>query len=107
MSTYVVLGNWTDQGIRNIRESLKREEALRKLCEKVGGRVKDLYRTMGRYDFVAIVDAPDDIAVSAFLFSLGSGGNSRTETLRALTRQEAEQAIARMAQGIAEVTPLN
>ncbi len=97
MSTYVVLGHWTDQGIRNIRESPNREEALRKLCEKVGGRVKDLYRTMGRYDFVAIVDAPDDIAVSAFLFSLGSGGNSRTETLRALTRQEAEQAISRMA----------
>ena len=52
---------------------------------------------MGRYDFVAIVDAPDDLAVSAFLFSLGSGGNSHTETLRALTRQEAEQAIAQMA----------
>ncbi len=97
MSMYVVLGNWTDQGIRNIRESPKREDALRKLCEKVGGRVKDLYRTMGRFDFVAIVEAPDAVTVSAFLLSLGAGGNSRTETLRALTRQEAEQAIARMA----------
>ncbi len=97
MSVYVVLGNWTDQGIRNIRESPKREDALRKLCEKVGGRVKDLYRTMGRYDFVAIVEAPDAVTVSSFLLSLGAGGNSRTETLRALTRQEAEQAIARMA----------
>ena len=96
MATYVVPGNWTDQGIRNIRESPRREDAVRTLCEKVGGRVKDLYRTMGRYDLVAIVDAPDEIAVSAFLFSLGSSGNSRTETMRALTRQEAEQAIARM-----------
>jgi uncharacterized protein with GYD domain len=52
---------------------------------------------MGRHDFVAIVDAPGDVAASAFLFSLGSGGNSRTETLRALTRQDAGQAIARMA----------
>lgn len=96
MATYVVLGNWTDQGIRNIRESPKREDVVRTLCEKVGGRVKDLYRTMGRYDFVAIADAPDEIAVSAFLFSLGSGGHSRTETMRVLTRQEAEQAISRV-----------
>lgn len=69
MAAYVVLDNWTDQGIRNIRESPKREDAVRTLCEKVGGRVKDVYRTMSRYDFVAIVDAPDEIAVSAFLFS--------------------------------------
>ena len=51
MSMYVVLGNWTDQGIRHIKESPKREDALRSLCEKFGGRVKDLYRTMGRHDF--------------------------------------------------------
>lgn len=96
MPTYVVLGNWTDQGIRNIKESPKREDALRALWEKHGGRVKDLYRTMGRYDFVAIVEAPDDVTMSSVLFSLGSTGNSRTETLRALTRQEADRAIAMM-----------
>ncbi len=96
MPTYVVLGNWTDQGIRNIKESPKREDALRRLCEKLGAKVKDLYRTMGRYDFVALVDAPDDVTMSSFLLSLGAAGNSRTETLRVLTRQEAEQAIARI-----------
>jgi uncharacterized protein with GYD domain len=52
---------------------------------------------MGRYDFVAVVEAPDDVTISAILFSLGSGGHSRTETLRALTRKEVEQAIAKMA----------
>jgi uncharacterized protein with GYD domain len=52
---------------------------------------------MGRYDFIAIVDAPNDVTMSTILFSLGSSGNSRTETLRALTRQEADQAIAMMA----------
>jgi uncharacterized protein with GYD domain len=97
MSTYIVLANWTDQGVRHINETLKREDALRTLCEKFGGKVKDLYRTMGRHDFVVIIDAPDDAAVSAILLSLGSGGNSRTETLRAFTRAEAEQIIASIA----------
>ncbi len=97
MPTYIVLGNWTDQGIRQIKDSPKREDALRTLWEKHGGRVKDLYRTMGRYDFVIVVEAPDDVTISAILFSFGSGGHSRTETLRALTRKEVEQAIAKMA----------
>ncbi len=55
--TYVVLGNWTDQGIRNVKETPKRENAFHELCEKFDARVKDVYRTMGRYDIVAIVDA--------------------------------------------------
>jgi uncharacterized protein with GYD domain len=97
MPTYIILGNFTDQGIRNIKDSPKREEAFRKLCEKVGAKVKDAYRTMGRYDIAAIVDAPDDATMNAILYSLGSTGNVRTETLRAFTRQETEAAIAKMA----------
>ena len=94
MPTYVVLANFTDQGIRNIKESPKREEAFRAMCEKVGAQVKDAYRTMGRYDVVAIVDAPNDGVMSTIAYSLGSRGNVRTETLRAFTRQETDQAIA-------------
>jgi len=97
MPTYVLLANFTDQGIRNIKESPKREEAFRKLCETMGGQVKDAYRTMGRYDVAAIVDPPDDVAFSSILYSLGSLGNVRTETLRAFSRQEAELALAMMA----------
>jgi uncharacterized protein with GYD domain len=96
MPTYVVLLNFTDQGIRNIKESPKREDAFREMCEKVDARVKDAYRTMGRYDVVAIVDAPNDSAMNTILYSLGSRGNVRTETLRAFTRQETEQALAKM-----------
>lgn len=96
MPTYIVLGNWTDQGIRNIKESPKRAKVIQDLCEKMGGKIKDVYRTMGRYDFAMIVDAPDDVTMSTLLYSLGSGGNSRTETLRALTPQEVDRAIARM-----------
>ena len=96
MPTYIVLGNFTDQGIRSIRDSLKREEAFRTQCEKVGARVMDVYRTMGRYDLAAVVDAPDDVTVSSLLYSTGALGNIRTETLRAFTRQETEEAIAKM-----------
>ena len=96
MPTYVTLANFTDQGIRNIKESPKREDAFRELCEKMGARVKDVYRTLGRYDIVAIVDAPHDEAMNTILYSLGARGNVRTETLRAFTRQETDQALAKI-----------
>ena len=96
MPSYVMLANFTDQGIRNIKESPKRQEAFRNLCEKAGVKVKDVYRTMGRYDVVAIVEAPDDVTLSAMLYSLGSLGNIRTETLRAFTREETDKAVAKM-----------
>jgi uncharacterized protein with GYD domain len=97
MPTYIILGNLTDQGIRSIKDSPKREDAFRKLCEKMGAKVKDAYRTMGRYDVAAIVDAPDDVAINALVYSLGALGNVRTETLRAFTRQETDAALAKMA----------
>jgi uncharacterized protein with GYD domain len=96
MPTYLVLGHFTDQGIRSVRDSLKREEAFRKQCEKVGARVRDVYRTMGRYDIAAVLEASDDVAVSALMYSVGTLGNIRTETLRAFTRQETEDALAKM-----------
>jgi uncharacterized protein with GYD domain len=97
MPTYIILGHFTDQGIHGVKDSPKREEAFRKLCEKMGAKVKEVYRTMGRYDVASIVDAPDDVTVNAIVYSLGSLGNLRTETLRAFTRQETDAAIAKMA----------
>jgi uncharacterized protein with GYD domain len=97
MPTYIILGHFTDQGIHGIKDSPKREEAFRKLCDKVGAKVKEAYRTMGRYDLAAIVDAPDDVTMNAVIYSLGSLGNVRTETLRAFTRQETDAALAKMA----------
>lgn len=97
MPSYVMLAKFTDQGIRNIKESPKRQEAFRNLCEKANVKLKDVYRTMGRYDVVAVLEAPDDVTVSAVLYSLGALGNLRTETLRAFTREETDKAIAKMA----------
>ena len=96
MPTYVTLAKFTDQGVRNIKDSPKRAEAFRKQCEKLGGKVKDLYWTMGRYDVVTVVEAPDEVTMEAILYSLGSLGNVRTETLRAFTAQETNQAIAKV-----------
>ncbi len=96
MPTYVTLAKFTDQGIRNIKESPKRAEAFRSMCDKAGARMKDIYWTMGRYDIVVIVEAPDDVTMEAVLYSLGSLGNVRTETLRAFTAQETNQAIAKL-----------
>ena len=97
MPTFMILGKFTDQGVRNIKESPKRQEAFRQLCEKQNARVKEVYRTMGRYDLAAIVEAPDDVAMSSILYTLASLGNVRTETLRAFTPQETEAALARVA----------
>ena len=97
MPTYVMLTRFTEQGIRNIKESPKRAEAFRGLCDKLGAKVKDIYWTMGRYDIVVIVEAPDEVAMEAILYSVGSLGNVRTETLRAFTAQEASQALAKLA----------
>jgi uncharacterized protein with GYD domain len=97
MPTFMILGKFTEQGARNIKESPKRQEAFRQLCEKQNARVKEVYRTMGRYDLAAIVEAPDDVVMSSILYTLGSLGNVRTETLRAFTSQETEAALARVA----------
>jgi len=97
MPSYVMLATFTDQGIRGIKDSPKRQEAFRNLCEKGGVKVKDVFRTMGRYDVVAVLEAPDDVTLSAVLYSLGALGNLHTETLRAFTRQETDQTIAKMA----------
>jgi uncharacterized protein with GYD domain len=66
------------------------------MCDKVGVRMKEIYWTMGRYDIVAIVEAPDEVTMEAALYSVGSLGNVRTETLRAFTTQETTQALSKL-----------
>lgn len=94
--TYVVLGNFTDQGIRAIKEVSKRREATRDVIEKAGAKIKDGFQTMGRYDLVLLIEAPNDSVMSTILFTIGSRGNLRTETLRAFTPQETDEALAKI-----------
>lgn len=94
MGTYIGLFNYTDQGIRNIKESPKRAEAARKLIQGMGGDMKALYLTMGTYDFVAILEAPSDEVIAKFVMTLGAQGNVRSTTLKAFTETEYGEIIA-------------
>ena len=88
MSTYIMLANFTDQGIRDIKESPRRANAARDLAGACGAEMKDIYLTLGGHDFVVLVEAPDDEAVAKFALKLGALGNVRTTTLKAFTEQE-------------------
>ena len=83
MTTYVLLINWTEQGVKNVRESPKRLDAAKKLLAEMGGSFKDFFLTMGDYDMVAVCEAPDDAVLARFILSLSTGGNVRTRTLKA------------------------
>lgn len=96
MATYIMLGNFTDQGIRHVKDTTKRAQALRDLGKKVGATVKETYWTLGQYDVVAIVDAPDEAAMTALGLSIGLLGNVRTQTLRAFSAEEIGQVLGRM-----------
>ena len=95
MPHYIILVNWTDQGIRNVKESTKRAQAAVALIEKLGGKMQ-LYYTMGNYDVVSIAEAPNDDVVMQASLQLGAGGNVRTTTLKAWTAAEAAKIIAKV-----------
>ena len=97
MATYVMLMSFTDQGIKNVKDSPKRAEAFRQSAKKLGATVKELYWTLGQCDTVTIVDAPDDATMTALGLSLGTLGNVRTQTLRAFTEAEMTAIIGKMA----------
>ncbi len=97
MTTFVSLVNWTDQGIKNFRESAKRADAFAELVQKNGGSVKAIYWTLGEYDIVAIVEAPDAESGTAVLLQVGALGNVRTTTLEAFDREAFDRDFRREA----------
>ncbi len=96
MATYVVLANFTDQGIRNVKESPKRAEAFKKMAETFGVTVKELFWTQGRYDVVTILDAPDESSAMTLGLTLGALGNVRTESLRAFSAADMTKVVEKM-----------
>jgi uncharacterized protein with GYD domain len=95
MPTYVLLIDWTQQGVGNFKESVDRYEAARSQFDGMGVRFKDIYWTLGSHDIVGIVDAPDSETLAAALLMLASQGNVRTTTLRALSAEEMRGVIAK------------
>jgi uncharacterized protein with GYD domain len=96
MSRYIVLIQFTGQGIENIADTVRRADAVKRAAKKHGCKVVDVYWTLGSYDGVVIVDGPDDASVTALLLDLGRGGNVRTQSLRAFDRAEMEAILAKL-----------
>ena len=94
MTTYVALVNWTDQGARDVANSPKRLDAARKQLESMGGRLQNVYMTMGEYDLILAYDAPDDAVAARLSLLLGQLGNVRTKTLKAFPEAAYREIIA-------------
>ncbi len=88
MPTYLILFNWTDQGIRTVKDSPKRLEAAKAQVKDLGGEVKAFYMTQGGYDGVLVVEMPSDEKLATFVLKAGSAGNIRTTTLRAYPEED-------------------
>ena len=94
MSTYIVLLKYTEKGIANVKDSPARLDAGRKAFKKLGVKLKESYLTMGRYDLVCVIEAPDDQTFARAMLSLGSLGNVQTETLKAFNEADFRKIIA-------------
>ena len=97
MPTYIALLKWTPQGLQNIKQSPSRLDAARKGFEAAGAKMRDFYMVTGRYDMVAIVDAPDDAALAKAILSSTSQGSITSETIRAFTEDEYRRIIGGLA----------
>lgn len=93
MATYVTLANFTDQGIRNYMDTPKRAKAFMDMVEQMGGTVKHLMWTMGAYDVMAVIEAPNDETATAAALKVSSLGNMRTTTMRGFDMEEIEEII--------------
>ena len=96
MARYLTLIQFADQGIRNIKDTVKRGDAAAAEAEKMGMKVIDELWTMGAYDAVVVLDAPNDETVSAFMLKIGSLGNVKSHTMRAFRREEMEGILAKI-----------
>ena len=92
MPTYIALMNWTDQGVRAIKDTAKRAENAKALARKIGGKL-DIHYTMGEYDAVSIIEMPSDDAYNRFALASAALGNIRTKTLKAWTPDELQKIV--------------
>jgi len=99
MANYVALVNFTDQGVRQIRQTTERAKALVNAASNLNVKIKEIYWTMGIYDAVITAEAPDDETVAAFAMSMGSLGNIRTQTLRAFAADEIKRILEKIPAG--------
>jgi uncharacterized protein with GYD domain len=93
MPKYISLLNWTDEGVKGVKDSPQRLDAAKELARQLGGSLDAFYLTMGQYDMVAIFDGPDDEAAASFSLRLASGGALRSTTMKAFTESDYRKII--------------
>lgn len=93
MASYLTLVNWTEQGIKNIKQGPDRLEAFKQATQAAGGRVIFFYMLMGEYDLATLIEVPDDDAATRVLLNLGALGNVRTKTMKAFTEDDFKRII--------------
>ena len=98
MATYIVLCNFTEQGIRNVKDTTQRADGVREMARKFGVSVKDIYWTLGAYDLVTIFETADETSITAFCLAIGQAGNVRTQMLRGFGKEEMKGVLAKLAQ---------
>ena len=96
MATYIVLGTYAEQGMKNIKDTVKRTEAVRDMAKKAGVTLKETYWTLGAVDLVGVFEAPDDETMTAFSLSVAKLGNVKTQTLRGFSSAEMNKILAKM-----------
>jgi len=94
--TFVTLAKWTDEGVRNIKDSPKRRKAFEDRIATMGGKVKDAYLVMGEYDLMIVTELPDDETAAKLALGTAMQGNVRTVTMRAFGREEMDKIIGAM-----------
>ena len=96
MPTFMLSLNWTDQGIRGVKEAPKRSKAAKDLAKKLGVEIKQVYLTSGESDLLLILDTPNGDNVAKFAMALGSLGNVRSRTARAWPQAEYQKLISEL-----------
>ena len=96
MATYIALSRFTDQGIRSVKDTTKRADAIKEASKKFGANMTHIYWTLGHYDLVTIIEASDEQSATALALAIGAAGNVRMETLRAFNREEMNAILGKM-----------
>ena len=96
MANFILLATYTEQGLKGIKDTVKRTETVRELAKKAGLTMKESYWTLGAFDVVAVFEAPDDETMTAFSLSIAKLGNVKTQTLRAFTSKDMGGILSKM-----------
>ena len=96
MATYVTLYNYTDQGIRGVKDTVKRAEAVKQAAAQAGVTIKEVYWLQGKYDLLVVSESPDETAAMALAVNTAKAGNVSGQTLRAFTATEMEKILAKV-----------